>query len=148
MGLWSSFKKGADFVFYIRPKQWFGWDFFKSSSLNTYNFLKNVYKIPKTINKIENFEQAVNRHQLTEQQIEIIKNRFYFFSMFFLTCATGITIYACEGFWQHEIMRGIVSLSLVFFLAAQSFRYHFWYFQICEKKLGCTFHDWLSFIKS
>jgi intracellular multiplication protein IcmV len=147
MGFWSGFKKGLDFVFYIRPKQWISWDLFKASSLNTYNILKDVYRVP-TASKIESFNQAVIRHQLNELQIETIKNRFYFFSMFFLMCSIGIFIYALEGFLHQQIMKGIVASCLVLFLAAQSFRYHFWYFQICKKKLGCTLTDWVNFVKS
>jgi len=147
MGFWSGFKKSFDFIFYIRPKKWFGWDSFKSTTLKTYDSIKNIYTIP-TPSRIESFNQAVMRHQLTENQIDKIKNRFYCFSIFFMAWAIAIMIYAFEGFWQQQLMKGVVSLSLVCFLLAQAFRYHFWYFQICQKKLGCTFTDWLVFIKS
>ena len=147
MGFWSGLKKGLDFVFYIRPKQWFGWDSFKYTTTRTYGMIKDIYKIP-TATKIETFNQAVERHNLDDLKLNQIKNRFYLFSMFFLTCAIGVFIYAVDGFWNNNIMKGFVSLSLVSFLAAQSFRYHFWYFQICQRKLGCSFYDWVAFLRT
>jgi intracellular multiplication protein IcmV len=147
MGLWSGFKKTVDFVFYIRPKKWFSWDLFKTSSLETYKIVKEAYHIPKT-QRVESFNQAVARYQLTEEQVAVIKNRFYLFSVFFLICSLGIFIYAIEGLLNQHIMQGITSLCLVIFLGAKAFRYHFWYFQICQKKLGCTLTDWVNFVKS
>ncbi len=147
MGLWSGFKKGVDFVFYIRPKQWVSWDFFKHTTGQTVNILKDLYKTPQK-GRSETFYQAIARHKLSIEDLDTLKKKFYYFSLFFMTCAIGMVIYACDGFYQGYMLRGIGSLSLVTFLLAQAFRYHFWYFQIVQKKLGSSFAEWVSFMRS
>ncbi len=147
MGLWSSFKKSMDFVFYIRPKKWVSWDFFKQSTGQTVNILKDMYKTPQK-GRSETFYQAISRHQLSVSDLDNLKMKFYYFSIFFLTFAIGMTIYAFDGFYQGQFLRGIGSISLTTFLLAQAFRYHFWYFQIVQKKLGSSFKEWFFFIRS
>ncbi len=147
MGLWSGFKKSMDFVFYIRPKQWVSWDFFKRSTGQTFGMLKEMYKTPEK-GRPETFYQAISRHKLSVNELDSLKSRFYNFSMFFLTFAIGMTIYAIDGFYQGQLLRGIGSLSLTSFLMAQAFRYHFWYFQIVQKKLGCSFSEWVAFVRA
>ncbi len=147
MGLWSGFKKGLDFVFYIRPKQWVSWDFFKKSTGQTISILKDMYKIPQK-GRPETFYQALARHNLSIEDLDKLKRKFYYFSMFFFTLAIGMVIYAADGLYQGQILRSIGSFSLVAFLLAQAFRYHFWYFQIVQKKLGCSFSEWIYFIRS
>ena len=147
MGLWSGFKKGMDFVFYIRPKQWVSWDFFKRSTGQTISILKDIYRTPQK-GQSETFYQALTRHRLTTEGVDSLKRKFYYFSLFFLTFAVGMFMYAADGFFQGHILRGIGSMSLVAFLLVQAFRYHFWYFQIVQKKLGCSFSEWISFVRS
>ena len=147
MGLWSGLKKGMDFVFYIRPKQWVSWNFFKKSTTQTIHILKDIYKTPQK-GQSETFYQALTRHKMTVQDADRIKNKFYYLSLFFVTFALGMFMYAIDGFFQGQIMRGVGSTSLVTFLLAQAFRYHFWYFQIAHKRLGCSFFDWISFMRS
>lgn len=146
MGIWSGIKKGADFVFYIRPKQWVSWDFFKSSTQQTVQLFRSMYTIPPK-GRVETFYQAIARYNLTAQDLDKMRNRFYYFSLFFLTFAIGMLIYACDGLYQGEMLRSLGSLSLVVFLLAQAFKYHFWYFQIVQKKLGCSFMEWVDFIR-
>ncbi len=147
MGIWNKIKKGLDFVFYIRPKKWIGWDSLKKSTLDTVDLVKATYTLKKD-RRVETFNQAISRHQLEEADIQQIKKRFYIFSIFFLVMALALVIYAIDSFVKGGFTTGIVTLCLSTFVTAQSFRYHFWYFQICKRKLGCTFRDWLVFINS
>jgi len=147
MGLWSGFKTGVDFVFYIRPKQWVSWDFFSKSTRQTVSMLKEIYKTP-TKGQTETFYQALTRHKITKEGLGQLQSKFYYFSLFFVTFALGMLIYALDGFIQGQVMKGIGSMSLVFFLLAQAFRYHFWYFQIVQKRLGCSLKEWMSFLCS
>jgi len=43
----------------------------------------------------------------------------------------------------------LIGLAVAGLFASQAFRYHFWYFQIQQRKLGCTLEDWKqSWVKS
>jgi len=147
MRIWSNIKKGFDFVFYIRPKQWVSWDFFKNSTQKTYGMLKDLYTIPSK-GRVETFYQALARHGLTLEDVEQLKRKFYFLSMVFLSFSIGMFLYAADGFFNEQVLRGIGAVSLTIFLLAQSFRYHFWYFQLVEKRLGCSFSEWLNFCRN
>ncbi len=147
MGIWSGIKKGLDFVFYIRPKQWFNWDFMKSSTSETIEIVKNIYRAPQK-GSTETFFQAIERHRLSVQDLHNLRSRFFYISLFFFVLAIGMSIYALTGFLEENYLQFLGSASLVFFLLAQSFRYHFWYFQIVQKRLGCSFREWFNFLIS
>lgn len=147
MGVWSGIKKGLDFVFYIRPKQWVSWDFLKSSSMKTYGMLKDIYKVPPK-GRSETFAQAMRRYKLTQEDLHDIRMRYFYHCLLYLAFAFGLTLYLADGLYQLEFMRSIGTFSLVMLLLCYAFRSHFFYFQITRGKLGCSFYEWLDFIRS
>lgn len=146
MGVWSSVKKGLDFVFYIRPKQWVSWDFFKASSMKTYSLMKDIYTVPPQ-GRTETFEGAMRRHHLTAEDLEQIKNRYFNHFLIYLVFSFGLMIYLVDGLYHGEILRSVGTCSLVLLLLSYAFRSHFFYFQITRGKLGCSFYEWLDFVK-
>lgn len=147
MGVWSNVKKGLDFVFYIRPKQWVSWDFLKSSSMKTYSLMKDIYTVPKQ-GRSETFAQAMRRHQLSMEDLHDIKNRYLSHCLIYLVFALGLLMYLADALYHGEILRALGTFSLVLLLLSYAFRSHFFYFQIARGKLGCSFYEWLDFIKT
>lgn len=147
MGLWSNIKKGLDFVFYLRPKQWVSWDFLKSSSIKTYEMLKDIYRIPPK-GRSETFAQAMHRYRLTQEDLHDIKMRYFYHSLMYLAFSFGLVLYLVDGLYQQEFLRAIGTLSLVLLLLSYAFRSHFFYFQITRGKLGCSFYEWLDFVRT
>ena len=59
-----------------------------------------------------------------------------------LLSACLIFVYAGYQFFYGSIKAFIVSLVVMLIALVLAFRYHFWYFQIKQRKLGCTFNEW------
>jgi intracellular multiplication protein IcmV len=147
MGVWSGVKKGLDFVFYIRPKEWISWNYLKASSMKTYGLVKDIYTIPKT-GRIETFAQAIRRHQLSQEDLHNIKTRYLYQCFIYLMFAFGLLLYCIDALYHSEILRAFGTLSLICLLLSYAFRSHFFYFQITRGKLGCSFYEWLDFLRN
>ena len=91
----------------------------------------------------ETFEEALARLNLTEQDIEKRAHEFKRLVIVFGVIGTGVLIYFVYAVTQKAVIASLGSMGIFFFVLAQLFRYHFWLFQIRQKRLGCTFKEWL-----
>lgn len=129
---------------FFNPSAWLGYDFLKAQTLYLYGFMKNVIVRPDiTPEREESFDEAVKRLNLTEQSINETKQSYFVYAMGFLVLALmtflfGFYLLFAQGTWAGWIL----SLAVTALLLSQAFRFHFWYFQIKYRKLGCTFEEW------
>jgi intracellular multiplication protein IcmV len=91
---------------------------------------------------LENFDEAVNRLGLTQADIKSRMREFKFLAWVLLFLFFGLVGYTgmhiLEGNWFAVLPSLVIScIALVL-----SFRYHFWYYQVKNGKLGCTFKEW------
>lgn len=145
MGLWSSFKKGLDTVFYIRPKKWISWDFISDNTKKNYNVVKKVFTIQEPERK-ETFLQAMHRHGLNDGQVKKLAQKYTYYSYFFLAMGLGIFLYGVQGLISGHLAQFLGSFCLTSFILSMAFRYNFWAYQIKVKKLGCTFAQWWGYV--
>lgn len=104
---------------------------------------KRIFTAPKAT-RTETFEEAMSRLNLTETDIQRRKKEFLR-----LICIFGllsILLYAYSFYLlSHSYIRGgILALIVSTIALMRVFRFHFWYFQIKKRKLGCTFKEWLQ----
>ncbi|ASQ45097.1 hypothetical protein clem_02680 [Legionella clemsonensis] len=92
--------------------------------------------------KGESFEAAVARMNLSEQELQAKKKALYRLSVLMCLAAVGIFSYSIYHLYYGSYRAVVVSLVLVLVALVLAFRYHFWYFQIKERKLGCSFSEW------
>ncbi len=90
----------------------------------------------------ESFESAKERLNLTEQELVSRQRALFRLSLLMSGGALVIFAYAIYHLYYGNYRATIISLVLMLIAFALSFRYHFWYFQIKERKLGCTFKEW------
>jgi intracellular multiplication protein IcmV len=105
---------------------------------------KNIYAAPVEGRYKESFEQAMQRLNLTEKDLQ---QRVHEFTRLFLICISLTLlafIYAMYLLFHGSIRGCFVGLAITFMLGAQAFRYHFWRFQILHRRLGVTFNYWLK----
>lgn len=91
----------------------------------------------------ETFEEALVRLNLTPQDIEKREREFKRLVMIFSILGIVVLGYFIFSVTQKALIASLGSLGIFFFILAQLFRYHFWLFQIRQKRLGCTFKEWL-----
>lgn len=125
---------------------WIGYKQLAATTKEFAGVIKNTFTAAEPLieSQKESFEEAMARLQLTEQGLKQRIKFLTFFSVFWLVLSLGVLaygIYLAEvGTWYSFV--ACVAITLV--CLAQAFRYNFWLFQMKQRRLGCTFQDWLN----
>jgi intracellular multiplication protein IcmV len=143
MGLWrgtkSFFSKGLN----VNVEKWLALDVAKDN----YDSLKYIVKdafVPKKARYHETFEESMERQGLTEEDIEQRKQEFTKLSLSFVVIGFLIVVYGLAMLFYGHYWQTIISLFIAMYAFSQAFRFHFWLFQLRNRKLGCTFKEWFN----
>ncbi|OGV44115.1 MAG: type IV secretion protein IcmV [Legionellales bacterium RIFCSPHIGHO2_12_FULL_42_9] len=137
----SGFKKVVISAFDFR--KWSDFERMKGFTLYLENGIKNLF-IPRQQAAKQTFDEALQQYNVNEKDLLKKQNGLLRLSLFMCIVALGFLFYAIYlalfGSW-HATLLSIVIMLLALTMA---FRYHFWYFQIKQRKLGCTFQEWFQ----
>ncbi len=127
---------------YFNPTAWLGYDDIKNQTSDIWNILSALFT-PAKPTRTETFDQAVQRLELSEQDIHKTSQTYlayaWVFGMFaLLALLGGIYLIAYHGSGYAFVLAIVCAILFL----AQTFRYHFWFFQMKHRKLGCTFDEW------
>lgn len=128
---------------FFNPRGWFGYDLLKSHTQVIWGVLKNLFSPASAPRRVETFTQAMERLRLAEADIQQVAKNYFLYSLVFaafgaIACGFSFYLLIHHGTAAGWIL-GLASSALCF---VYSFRYHFWVFQIKQRKLGCTFKEW------
>lgn len=126
-------------IFKIRT--WFDWERVKAFTLYLGNGLKRLF-IPKQPAEVESFEEAMKKLNLNDADIRTKQKSLFRMSIIMVLSALMIFSYAGYQLFEGSIKAFIVSLIVTLIAMVLAFRYHFWYYQMKQRKLGCTFNEW------
>ncbi len=141
MGILSGLKKLAGRLVDVRVDRWVSWRYMKDSTANLTRTFKYLF-VPATPQYSETFEEAMERLKLSETDITHRKKEFLRLVCFFSVTALLLLGYSFYWLRQMAISATLISFCLAGFCLAQAFRFHFWYFQMSQRKLGCTLQEW------
>jgi intracellular multiplication protein IcmV len=124
------------------PK-WIDYQHLSKSNRSVFAFIKKFF-IPEQASTQESFEEALLRLKLTSEDLaqrsrEFTRLMWIWVFLFLVSISYSIYlfhIHAFRGFYP--------GLGICFIILTQIFRYHFWLFQIKQRRLGCGFCDWLN----
>ncbi len=142
MGIRNLVKSSFKAVFNYRKAG--GVDNIKQSSSSLRDSLRKFF-VPGTGQVKESFEGAKSRLSLSNKQIEERKREFLRLAYIMLSVTVGIFFYFIYHVVSGNGLSSVVSFVMIFLGAAVTFRYHFWYFQLCQGKLGCTFKEYFHY---
>jgi intracellular multiplication protein IcmV len=125
----------------VNVKAWMGWDIIKSSSIYVYNLGKSLV-VPQKAESSESFEEALARLNLTEADLKTRQQEFMQLFVIYAAIGVAIILYCLYLFYTLSFMGGLLSLVVASLSFALAFRYHFWVFQIKQRKLGCSVQEW------
>lgn len=128
---------------FVNVKAWMGYTQLKEGAVSIGGSLKDIFT-PAKGGVEETFEEAMQRMNLTEADIQKRKKEFFRLFIIYLIIALGTLGYTIYLANQHAIMATIASFAVTLVIVAQAFRFHFWLFQLKQRKLGCTFREWLD----
>jgi intracellular multiplication protein IcmV len=127
---------------FVNPRGWLGYDLLKTQTLMLWDILKNAFT-PAKPTRSETFEQAMQRLKLTEADVQESKESYFSYAIGFVILACVSLAASFYYLIQHGTFAGfLLGIATTGLFLAQAFRFHFWYFQIKHKKLGCTFDEW------
>lgn len=143
MGLWSGAKSVVTKGLSIRVDKWMSLDHIEETFDRTKLVVQDLFKPQKSTRK-ESFEQAVDRLALTEEDIEQRKREFTKLTIAFIVIAILILGYGGVMLYKGKAWITLIAAFLSIYAFSQAFRFHFWLFQLKNKKLGCTFSEWMN----
>ncbi len=129
-------------IFNIRL--WLDYDRLRAFNIYIVEIFKRVFIPSQTKQKDSKatFEDAMVKMNLTEEGLVVRRNALFRLAILMSLIGFAVFVYAVYHLIEGNYQAAVVSLvvSMIGFVLA--FRYHFWYFQIRERKLGCTLKEW------
>lgn len=127
----------------IRVDKWVGLDHIKETTKHLQSIIKSVF-VPERPRYSETFDEAMMRLQLTEADLAQRQAVFTRLFYFFIVLAMSVIAYGLNLAFQGAFLPAIIAFCLSIYAFAQAFRFHFWLFQIKNRKLGLTLQEWFN----
>ncbi len=125
----------------INVRAWIDYDRTRASLKYVTDGIKKLF-VPQKPAKTENFQAAVERLNLSDADLKNRQHTLRRLSVFMVAIASLIFIYSGYHLINGHFSAAILSFIVMCLALILAFRYHFWYFQIKSRKLGCTFSEW------
>lgn len=132
--------------FFARLFDWrhfIGYNQFKMGA----DYLKSVGAgILKTPDKNlkETFEESVVRQDLSDEHLDEMQKIYFRNAIYYFFLGLVFAAHSLYRFYMLHLAAGFVSLLLAILIFASCVTSHFWYYQIKNRKLGCTFKEWYN----
>lgn len=145
MGFFSGFKKIASQVVDVRVDRWANLQGNKDTAVYFFNLARKLLKSPPP-SKLDDFERVVEEQALTDAVLQEKSEKYKALATLFVFFAGLLLIYTIILICLGNFMGMCISAALVIYALAQAFRFHFWHFQISQRKLGCSLSEWYRFV--
>ena len=122
---------------------WLGTDEIKKNTSNLKSLAVTLFTVAKPERR-ETFEEAVERYQLSEEDIQKRKQAFFQVAMLYLAAFFLDIVYVFYLFRTQRHMPATMALAFSAVLFSMFFRQHFWYTQMKHRRLGFTFPQWVA----
>ncbi len=126
-------------------RMWIGTDGLKSFWYFIVSSFKKMF-VPNATKsnekKQETFVEAQERLGLTEETLLVRQKTLFRTSVFLTICGVLLLIYTLFQLFNGSFLGFLLTFSVTGLAFAMAFRYHFWFFQIKERKLGCSVREW------
>jgi intracellular multiplication protein IcmV len=124
-------------------KAWFGYKHVASGAAIVSSTAKIVMNTKKsTVLPSEEFDEAMERLQFSESDIAAAQTGYLRNFVIFFMMGLLFALYSMYRFHHAQWLSGFVSLLLTALVFIFSLSAHFWYFQIKNRKLGCSLKEW------
>jgi intracellular multiplication protein IcmV len=124
------------------PK-WIDYQQLVKSNRSIFGFIKKFF-IPEQAKTQESFEEALLRLKLTPADLIQRNKEFTRLMWVWILLFCFSLIYSVYLLHNHALRGFFPCLGMSVIILTQIFRYHFWLFQIKQRRLGCGFRDWLN----
>lgn len=137
-GLFRMFYK----TFFDLPS-WIGVHQARYTNITLFQYLKAIFKTKRSPRQ-ETFEQAMERLQLTEQNLRERVESNNKNKWIFIILGVALALYSIYLIFSAHIGGFFLGVAVVILAFVRAYQFSFWNFQIKHKKLGCTYKEWRS----
>lgn len=124
-------------------KSWFDWGRIKGWTRYFIDGLKKFF-IPQEGQTKESFDKAVKRLNLSKTELNQRQQGLLRLSLVMVGLSVLLFAYTIYLLVTGGYLGAFVGLVVTLIALVLAFRYHFWYFQIKERKLGCSIQQWFQ----
>lgn len=135
----SKFRALFNRIFNVRA--WIDWDRIKAGGQYIEAGAKKIF-VPAPSRPVETFDEAQHRLKLSEADLAARARVLYRMSVMMACLAVCLFLYVFYHIVYGTWHAALLTFALTLLASAMGFRYHFWYFQIKSRKLGCTVREW------
>ncbi len=125
----------------INVRSWIDYDRTRDSLKYLRDGFKKLF-VPQIHAPEKDFEDVVKEKKLTEEDLQKQQKALKLNSLLMLLFAGAVFVYFLYNLIHLYIMASLLSLVVTGLGLVLAFRYHFWAFQIQQRKLGCTIGEW------
>lgn len=125
----------------VNVRAWSDFDRMKAYTVYLGTGIKKMF-VPQKNTKAESFTAALKRLNISEQDLKAKQAALYRLSVLMCAFAALILCYTLFHLYYGNFKAVLVSWIVMLLALVLAFRYHFWYFQIKERKLGCSLKEW------
>ena len=140
-------RKRGVFKSFVDVRRWVFYDEIINNAKIIVNLGKSVLMLEKNPITKETFAEAVERLQLSENDLALKEKHFFQFTLSYLIIGFLLLCYATYLLWFAGVLMvgsAVIIMALLMFVYA--YREHFWFMQIRKRKLGCGFIEWVRFV--
>lgn len=143
MGIFRSTKKLSTKIVDVRVDKWLSVDYLKETTNHFKVILIDIF-VPKKPKFSESFEEALQRLELSEKDLQQRKEEFTRLFLFFTILSLSVISYGIYLAYKGSFGASLIAFCLSLYALTQAFRFHFWLFQLKNRKLGCTIKEWFN----
>lgn len=127
---------------FVDYKTWMSVDEHKGTWQKLLDSARAIFFVDIEPTREESFEEAVERLHLSPSAIQTKQRQCLIIAALFFIAGIASAVYTFALLLKKEFAASFLGFGVTALLLAFAFRYHFWYFQIKNRKLGCTIADW------
>ena len=124
-----------------RLRKWSDYDQIMQTGKSLKEFLLSLF-VPQRTSYQESLTQAMSRLQLSAEDIRNRMRSFKRLTVIMLVIAAIVFLYSVYLFMHRHLAVAGISLLMMGLPLMLAFRYHFWFFQLKQGKLGCSLSEW------
>lgn len=133
----SFFTKGLHF----RIDKWMSIDTIQDTTYRLKQIVVDL-AVPKKATRSETFDEAMDRLGLNEDDLAQRKKEWTQLYISFLIIGLTIIGYGAFMLFKGHPWVTLISAFLCMYAFGQAFRFHFWLFQLKNRRLGCSVKEW------
>jgi intracellular multiplication protein IcmV len=126
----------------FNPKVWMDLDQVKNSTNYITNGTKKLFTMKDKVTSSEGFEATMKRLGLDDKAIEKQKKSLFRLALLMLVMSLCVFSYAMILLYSGSLHSALATLIISLVILALAFRYHFWYYQLKVRRLGCGLKEW------